>query len=199
MQCVLQVAKGELLSLLAAPGNVHGPGGSPARSPARRSSTHRRAVDEENVPPEVEEDGPEEEEQAGEDTDEDEKEEEKVHESGSDKEQGSEEDENNKVYDTESEEEEEDEEGLSFFERYAEDNARRRYRRQRATMAKAEAEEAGGRWCDETDAWSIVQPFEVLMGHACLAGAPRRRTRQPTRPGTRYANDIVASKPASID
>ena len=159
---------------------------------------HRRAVDEENVPPEVEEDGPEEEEQAGEDTDEDEKEEEEGHESGSDKEQDSEEDENNKVYDTDSEEEEEDEEGLSFFERYAEDNARRRYRRQRATMAKAEAEEASGRWCDE-NAWSDGVIVRSSDGMCVFAGAPRRRTRQPTRPGTRYANDIVASKPASIE
>ena len=59
----------------------------------------------------------------------------------------------------EGEEEEEAEEGLSFFERYAGDTARRRYRRQRAPMAKAEAEEAGGRWCAE-NAWADVHQFQ---------------------------------------
>ena len=147
----LEVAKGELLSLLAAPGNTYKKATGRAQPPPRRTL----ATGDEPEPADAE--------SSDDDANDDanEEEEEPLFENGNDSDSDEENGENDDAdeerrFEEEDEEEEEesgdedDEDKKDFFERYAEDNARRRWHRQRLTVAKAEEEEAGGRWKAKT-------------------------------------------------
>jgi myosin heavy subunit len=163
LEAELEVAKGELLSMLAAPGNTYRKTTGRAQPPPRRTlATNAGAYsssdddngddnEDENENDSATDDLEDEEEplfdhhgeafesgRGQDDTDE-----EAMDDASADKEnEGSSESET----DDDDDDEEDDDGRKNFFKRYAEDNARRRWHRQRLTVAKAEEEEAGGRW-----------------------------------------------------
>ena len=231
----LEVAKGELLSLLAAPGNTYKRATGRAQPPPRR--TLATGDDPEPEPAEAEssddddsgDDANDEEEEPlfenggeqddddddGEDDDADDDSSDSDEDNHDDKENDEDEDDDEeKHYEEDESGDEDDDDKKDFFERYAEDNARRRWHRQRLTVAKAEEEEAGGRWkaksvrkdrSDSDQTWKKVREAQQLK-RAYLEERRRRAEeadlemcrKAPLTKKSRELADKVAAKRGSF-
>ena len=234
LEAELEVAKGELLSLLAAPGNT------PRKASGRRQPPPRRtlATNADTMIPRA---------ISSDDSDEDigpENSEEEDYEPCDDNSEGEEEplfdrarggsareggcvdtdtvghgraDTENAASESETDSEDgmQDEEGRkSFFERYAEDNARRRWHRQRLSEAKVEEEQAETRWKskaskrlrnDSDKTWNKVREAQQLK-RAYLEERRRRAAqaelemcrKTPLTKKSRELADKVAAKQGSF-